>query len=49
MEGDLLYPLIRSTVEGDLLYLVHVELAHNYKNLNNFKQERGMDTGLVPF
>ena len=21
------------------LYLIHIELAHNYKNLNNFRQE----------
>ena len=30
-------------------YLVHLELVHMYKNLNNFRQERGMGTGLVPF
>ena len=31
------------------VYLVHVELAHNYKNLNNFRQERDMGTGLVTY
>ena len=33
------------------LYLVHVELAHTYKKLNNFGQERGtcMGTGLALF
>ena len=28
------------------IYLVHLELAHNYRNLNNFRQEC---MGLVPF
>ena len=33
------------------LYLIRVELAHiyMYKNLNNFRQEWDMGTGLVPF
>ena len=33
------------------LYLVQVELAHNYEkiNMNKIRQEQGMDMGLVPF